>query len=91
MNNVRRKWHEMITNIYELVELCSKIANEHGFTIEWYRTPWDTSVSVQEALCNVHYELSKALEAYANDDIESFQKEIADAIIRLFHLAGDWI
>jgi NTP pyrophosphatase (non-canonical NTP hydrolase) len=77
----------MMANVYELVELCTKIANEHGFTINWCKTLHD--MSVPEALCLVHSELSEALEAYRDDDPGKFQEEIADTFIRLFHLVGD--
>jgi phosphoribosyl-ATP pyrophosphohydrolase len=74
-------------NVYELVEICKEVANSHGFTVSWTKTLYD--MSVPEALCLVHSELSEALEAYRDNNIQKFSEEIADVFIRLFHLVGD--
>jgi phosphoribosyl-ATP pyrophosphohydrolase len=77
----------MTSDINELIKICKDVANKHGFTVSWTKTISD--MSVPEALCLVHSELSEALEAYRDKNFEKFSEEIADSLIRLFHLAGD--
>lgn len=70
-----------------LVKDCTQNANNHGWHISWRKNNQD--LTVPEALCLIHSEISEALEAYRDDDMEEFKAEVADVFIRLFHLVGD--
>lgn len=80
-----------------LKNLCKNNANKHGWLINWgeIKSVCNQSdvkiknMSVGDALCLCHSELSEALEAFRDNDKEHFSEEIADEFIRLFHLCGD--
>jgi len=82
-------------DIKRLITDCAENANKHGWFILWdikkiIRQDEKIKVlSIGDALCLCHSELSEALEAHRDDDIEQFSEEIADEFIRLFHLCGD--
>lgn len=59
---------------------CHQIAKDHGW--------WENERSIPELLCLIHSEISEALEGYRNNDMENFQEELADILIRVFDLAG---
>ena len=54
-------------------------ARNHGW--------WETQRPVPEILCLIHSEVSEALEAYRNQDIDNFREELADIAIRLLDAA----
>jgi len=67
--------------IEDLVKEYKKTANEHGWSITWNNTPTYLMLIVSE--------LSEALEAYRDNKKLHFTEEIADSLIRIFHLIGD--
>ena len=67
--------------ITELIDICHKIAKEHG----WWSEPREDGTCV--AL--MHSELSEALEALRNNDSkEHVSEELADCLIRIFDFCG---
>ncbi len=83
----------MTLEIERLIKDCKENANNHGWLIHWDKHNFDYEnkkiLSIGDALCLCHSELSEALEAHRDNDIEHFSEEIADEFIRLFHLCGD--
>ncbi|MEM2849412.1 MAG: hypothetical protein QXI36_03965 [Candidatus Bathyarchaeia archaeon] len=65
----------------EFVREASEIANLKGFHVTWDNTPTYLMLVVTE--------LSEAMEAWRNDNLEAFKEEIADTLIRIFHICGD--
>lgn len=47
---------------------------------------WDNTPTY---LMLVVTELSEAMEAWRDDNLEAFKEEIADTLIRIFHICGD--
>lgn len=83
-----------INSLSELQKLSKFTANQHGWHVEWsskYRIHYpDTKyLSIGDALALCHSELSEALDAYRDNDKKHFATELADAIIRILHIAGD--
>ena len=84
-NNSVVKASEVIDHV---ANRCYRIAETHGFHA--------MDRSVAEALCLIHSEISEALESIRGDNPEStqcpgrsnFSVELADAVIRIFDLAG---
>lgn len=79
-------------NIKKLVKECKAIANEHGFEVTWKRK--EGPMNPIEALCKIISECGEAMEAYVSQTNnpkwkEEFEEEIADLLIRTFHLIGD--
>ena len=77
----------------EYITKCKKIANEHGFKVRWYRREGEPLNPI-EALCKIISEATEAMEAYVTQTWnpkwkEQFDEEIADLLIRTFHLCGD--
>lgn len=74
--------------VNELVDVCAGVAKETG---------WDEKKrEMGTKLCLVHSEVSEAMEGYRkdlNDDHlphrKMFEVELADAVIRIFHIAGE--
>ncbi len=72
-------------SIKQIVELIMKQAEEKGFGV----TPEE--INTLEKIALIHSEISEAMEAYGHKNIDGrdgFAEELADAIIRIFHLAG---
>jgi len=67
--------------IEELVREATEIANSKGFHVTWDNVP--------KYLMLVVTELSEAMEAWRDDDFEAFKEEVADTLIRIFHICGD--
>ena len=88
-----------IDSLTELQKLCTLNANKHGWKVVWHKdqkclvkshsTEKTRFISVGEALALIHSEVSEALEEYRNGDFHKFGPELADIMIRVFHLAGD--
>lgn len=57
-------------------------ANKHGWKIEW-------NEKLPTYLMLIVTEISEAMEEFRDDNKEKFNVEIADVLIRLFHLCGD--
>lgn len=68
--------------INELVKTCHNIAKDKGF--------WESSHNIPEKLMLIVTELSEAMEELrkVNYNEQKFTEELADAIIRIFDLAG---
>lgn len=66
--------------INEWCESCHRIAKKKGF--------WDVDKNVPEYLMLVVGEISEAVEAHRNGDIDKMKEEIADVFIRLFDFCG---
>ena len=62
------------------VNECHRNAEDHGW--------WDETRTIPELLCLVHSEVSEALEAFRNGDVNGFREEIADMFIRLADMCG---
>lgn len=77
-----------IANINVLVNICGGIARETG---------WDEKKrEMGTKLCLVHSEISEAMEGYRKDlhddhlpHRKMFEVELADAVIRIFHIARE--
>lgn len=65
----------------EYVREATEIANLKGFQVTWDNVPTYLMLVVTE--------LSEAMEAWRDDDLKAFKEEIADALIRIFHMCGD--
>ena len=48
---------------------------------------WEDVRPIPEILCLIHSEVSEALEAYRDDDMENFAEELADVAIRVLDAA----
>ena len=66
-------------SIADIAKKVHKNAVEHGW--------WDKERLVPELLCLIHSEVSEALEAYRNSNIEGMAEELADIVIRVFDMA----
>lgn len=69
--------------ITELIRECHLIAVDHGF--------WGVSQNIPEKVMLIVTELAEAVEAYRKDNIndrDGVAEELADAVIRIFDLAG---
>lgn len=86
--------HEVHDGIGALIEYCHEISRYKG----WYtdlETGEDLKRNVPEMLCLIHSEISEALEGYRKNtqdnhlpEYKSIEAELADALIRIFDLAG---
>ncbi|MCK4553749.1 hypothetical protein KAU19_02205 [Candidatus Parcubacteria bacterium] len=71
--------------IKQLTEIILKQAEEKGFGTKL------EEINTLEKIALIHSEISEAMEAYRHKNIDGrdgFAEELADAIIRIFHLAG---
>ena len=46
--------------------------------------------SIPELLALIHCELSEALQEYRKGNMKKFREEIADAVIRILNMCGEW-
>jgi len=77
--------------INEIVQEITKIQNEKGHQIFWdkNRKFENNELTIGEAICMASGELNgEAMEAYRDNDKTKFVVELADAVLRIFHLAG---
>lgn len=71
--------------IKKLTEIIMKQAEEKGFGTK------KEEVNAMEKIALIHSEISEAMEAYRHKRIKGkggFAEELADAVIRILHLAG---
>lgn len=71
--------------INKLISTILEQAKEKGFGTE------HDEINIPEKIALIHSEISEAYEAYRKKNMEGkdgFREELADAIIRIFHLAG---
>jgi len=71
--------------INKLTEQVLKLANEKGWVTD------KDKVNVPEKIALIHTEIAEAYEAYRKKQIDGphgFKEELADALIRIFHLCG---
>lgn len=69
-------------DLKEYSKECHEIAVSKGW--------WDTPREIPELLCLVHSEVSEALEAFRHGDVLNFNEELADTLIRIFDIAGEY-
>ena len=72
-------------SLKQLEDLVMQLAKDKGFGVKL------SEINVLEKIALVHSEISEALEAYRHKRMkgqDGFGEELADAIIRIFHLAG---
>ena len=67
--------------IKNLVAEIYENAVKHG----WY----DDQADIPTLLCMVHAEVSEALEAHCNHDLDNFAEELADIVIMVFSMSGE--
>lgn len=79
---MKEEWKKVLE---EIIQECHKTAVEKGF---WKVDDKTKTRNLGEALMLVVSELSEALEAVRQGDMDSFTEELADACIRVFDLAG---
>lgn len=49
---------------------------------------WTEKLRIPTDLALIHSEVSEALEAFREDDLDNFEEELADVLIRVLDLAG---
>jgi len=90
-----------LQSVEEWVAFCKENANKHGFKIVWERS--EGPMNPLEKMMLIVTECSEVTEAYRaqtkpNDGKnkihcdnwkEHFEDEVADILIRLFHMCGD--
>lgn len=72
-------------SIKQLTYLIMKLAEEKGFGTK------PEEINAMEKIALIHSEISEALEAYRHKNIvgkDGMAEELADAVIRILHLAG---
>ena len=72
-------------SIEQFTEMILKLAEEKGFGTK----PED--INTMEKIALIHSEISEAMEAYRRQNMDGkdgLAEELADAVIRIFHLAG---
>ena len=69
------------STLEDFVREAKEIANSKGFHVTWDNAPVYLMLVVTE--------LAEAMEAWRDDDRKGFREEIADTLIRVFHLCGD--
>lgn len=72
-------------SIEQFTEMILKLAEEKGFGTK----PED--INAMEKIALIHSEISEAMEAYRHQKIngkDGLAEELADVVIRIFHLAG---
>lgn len=69
------------STLEDFVKEAKEIANSKGFRVTWDNVPVYLMLVVTE--------LAEAMEAWRDDNRESFREEVADTLIRIFHLCGD--
>jgi len=57
----------------------------NGWSVLWVEE-WDDKYKIPAIIALIHSELSEALEAFRNRDIENFKEEIADTVIRILDM-----
>lgn len=83
----RTQYTTAINDLNALCEICHGSAHAAGW--------WDKQRNVGEMLCLIHSEISEAMEGHRTDAVDdklpqhmSITVELADALIRIFDLAG---
>lgn len=67
-------------DIKHMVRMAHHTALNKGF--------WDTDRGVPEVLCNIHEEVSEALQAFKSNSPLGFEEEMADIVIRVADACG---
>ena len=81
----------LLGEITKIVEEVTRQQKEKGHSIFWKknRVFKTNELTVGEALCMIAGELAgEAMEAYRDNNMKKFAKELADGILRICHLAG---
>jgi len=65
-----------------MVRMAHHTAMNKGF--------WDTDRGVPEVLCNIHEEVSEALQAFKHNNPVGFNEEMADIVIRVADACGKY-
>jgi NTP pyrophosphatase (non-canonical NTP hydrolase) len=90
--------HAVLLQLKEGLLYGTAICHFNSVRAGWYRDPYTgdrLDRNVAEMLCLIHSEISEAMEGYRKDkmddhlpDREMVEVELADAMIRIFDLAG---
>ncbi len=65
-----------------MVAMAHRTALNKGF--------WDSDRGVPEVLCNIHEEVSEALQAFKSNNPTNLSEEMADIVIRVADACGKW-
>lgn len=71
----------------ELAKEINKINEKNGWNVI-KPNEWNDTYKIPAILALIHSEVSEALEAFRNNDVENFDEELADVIIRVLDCCG---
>lgn len=66
----------------EYIEICGKAANEKGWKVNWENFPIFMALTAHEILDAID-------KGWRDDNAKKAEEEIADSLIRLFHICYD--
>lgn len=77
----------MFRSLDDLAEQIRGINAANGWNVT-QSDEWSDPYKVPAVLCLINSEVSEALEAFRNGDVDNFREELADVLIRTLDLAA---